>query len=62
MHSVEVVAKVTNGASRQSAPLLVLTSNGAPAIECATTVFFYSFFAKLLMVHHTPGAPLVICQ
>ena len=40
----------TNGASGRSAPLLVLTSNGAPDKECASTDFF-SFFAKQLMAH-----------
>ena len=49
-------SKHTNGASGQSAPLVVLTSNGAPAAECATTVFFYSFFCKT-----TNGAPLQNC-
>ena len=34
----------TNGASGRSAPLLVLTSNGAPSRQCAITVnVFYSF-------------------
>ena len=36
----------TNGASDRSAPLLVLTSNGAPATECASTVFFLFFFLQ----------------
>ena len=50
------LSKHTNGASRHSAPLLVVTSNGAPAGKCATNVvffiiFFISFFAKLLMAH-----------
>ena len=44
--------KHTNGASRQSAPLVVRTTNGAPAVECATTVFF------LLFCKTTNGAPL----
>ena len=35
--------KHTNGASGQSAPLVVRTTNGAPAIECASTVFFLLF-------------------
>ena len=42
----------TNGASGRSAPLLVLTSNGAPGRQCAITVIFlFFFFAKLLMAH-----------
>ena len=51
------LSKHTNGASRHSAPLLVVTSNGAPAGKCATNVVFsiifcIPFFAKLLMAHH----------
>ena len=43
----------TNGASGRSAPLLVLTSNGAPGRQCAITVKkIFFFFAKLLMAHH----------
>ena len=47
----------TNGASYRSAPLLVLTSNGAPAKRCATNVIFFiivfiPFFAKVLMALH----------
>ena len=34
----------TNGASYRSAPLLVLTSNGAPDQECASTEFFFILF------------------
>ena len=49
------MSKHTNGASIGSAPLLVVTSNGAPVGKCATNVvfllYFYSFFAKLLMAH-----------
>ena len=46
----------TNGASRLSAPLLVVTSNAAPVGKCATNVvfllyFLFLFFAKLLMAH-----------
>ena len=42
----------TNGASGRSAPLLVLSSNGAPSRQCAITVKkFILFFAKLLMAH-----------
>ena len=36
----------TNGASYRSAPLLVLTSNGAPDRECASTEFFLFFFLQ----------------
>ena len=36
--------KHTNGASWQSAPLVVLTSNGAPARECASK--FLLLFGK----------------
>ena len=36
----------TNGASYQSAPLLVLTSNGAPDMERASTEFFLFFFLQ----------------
>ena len=51
------LSKHTNGASRLSAPLLVVTSNGAPARRCATNVIFFIivfilFFAKVLMAHH----------
>ena len=41
-----------NGASGRSAPLLVLTSNGAPGRQCAISIYFFYFFAKLLMAHH----------
>ena len=42
----------TNGASVRSAPLLVLSSNGAPSRQCAITVKkIILFFAKLLMAH-----------
>ena len=33
-------SKNTNGAPWHSAPLLVLTSNGAPVTPCATTIIF----------------------
>ena len=36
----------TNGASDRSAPLLVLTSNGAPDMECASTELFLFFFLQ----------------
>ena len=41
------LSKHTNGASRHSAPLLVVTSNGAPAGKCATNVVFYYIFYSL---------------
>ncbi len=50
--------KRTNGASGQSAPLVVRTTNGAPAIECATTVFFL-LFCKTTNGAPPAGAPLV---
>ena len=44
----------TNGASDRSAPLLVLTSNGALGRPCAISIYIYIFyfFVKLLMAHH----------
>ena len=50
------LSKHTNGASTGGAPLLVVTSNGAPARRCATNVIFFiivfiPFFAKVLMAH-----------
>ena len=50
------LSKHTNGASTGGAPLLVVTSNGAPVGKCATNVvffiiFFIPFFAILLMPH-----------
>ena len=33
----------TNGASYRSAPLLVLTSNGALDRQCAISIFFFTF-------------------
>ena len=50
----------TNGASYQSAPLLVLTSNGAPDMECASTDFFYSFFCKTTNGAPPHSAPLLV--
>ena len=38
------LSKHTNGASRHSAPLLVVTSNGAPVEKCATNVVFLLYF------------------
>ena len=40
------LSKHTNGASIGSAPLLVVTSNGAPARECATNVVFLFLFLQ----------------
>ena len=50
------LSKHTNGASPGGAPLLVVTSNGAPSRRCATNVIFFiiafiPFFAKVLMAH-----------
>ena len=50
------LSKHTNGASTGGAPLLVVTSNGAPARRCATNVIFFiiafiPFFATVLMAH-----------
>ena len=43
-----------------NAPLLVLTSNGAPGRECAITViFFLFFFCKTSNGAPPAGAPLV---
>ena len=36
-------SKTINGAPGHSAPLLVLTSNGAPVTPCATTIIFCFF-------------------
>ena len=51
----------TNGASYRSAPLLVLTSNGAPDQECASTEFFFIlFFAKTTNGAPCHSAPLLV--
>ena len=42
-----------------NAPLLVLTSNGAPDKECASTEVFNSFFCKTTNGAPPEGAPLV---
>lgn len=50
----------TNGASGRSAPLLVLTSNGARGRSCAIIVFFLFFFCKTTNGALSPGAPLLV--
>ena len=54
-HGAQLLAsffsKTINGAPGHSAPLLVLTSNGAPHARCATTDNFFYFFLKVVMVH-----------
>src|SRR3954466_15660151 len=46
------LSKHTNGASRQSAPLLVVTSNGAPVGKCATNVVFLLYFLFLFLQNY----------
>ena len=57
------LSKHTNGASRHSAPLLVVTSNGAPSRRCATNVIFLLLllflFCKSSNGAPPGGAPLV---
>ena len=43
------LSKHTNGASTGGAPLLVVTSNGAPARRCATNVIFLLLFLFLFL-------------
>ena len=43
------LSKHTNGASSGGAPLLVVTSNGAPAGRCATNVIFLLLFLFLFL-------------
>mgnify|MGYP005823374735 CR=1 FL=1 len=50
----------TNGASDRSAPLLVLTSNGASGKKCVSTEFFYSFFCKTTNGAPFHSAPLLV--
>ena len=57
------LSKHTNGASTGGAPLLVVTSNGAPARRCATNVIFLLLFlflfCKTTNGASPGGAPLV---
>ena len=46
------LSKHTNGASRHSAPLLVVTSNGAPVGKCATNVVFLLYFLFLFLQNY----------
>ena len=43
------LSKHTNGACTGGAPLLVVTSNGAPARRCATNVIFLLLFLFLFL-------------
>ena len=46
------LSKHTNGASRHSAPLLVVTSNGAPVGKCATNVVFLLYFLFIFLQNY----------
>ena len=50
------LSKHTNGASVRSAPLLVVTSNGAPAVKCAINVLFLLYFLFFFFCKATNGA------
>ena len=46
------LSKHTNGASKRSAPLLVVTSNGAPVGKCTTNVVFFIIFFILFLQNY----------
>ena len=52
--------KTSNGAPGDSAPLLVLTSNGTPHTLCATTNNFFYFFFKTSNGAPGDSAPLLV--